>query len=126
MKQDKIEKRMKESLICEFYGKMRNKQRYEMMRLFYDEDLTLQEIADLRGITRQAVHSSIQRSNEKLAGYESVLGLVSRFRNIKRQVFDIDSKIAILIKENEDDRALTERLSGLRKELLEIEKQQRN
>ena len=53
-----------------------------MLEQYYGEDLSLSEIAENSGITRQGVHDSIKRATAELKQYEEKLGLLSRFSDI--------------------------------------------
>ena len=71
---------MKKDLsICKLndvYGKLLTAKQTEMIRQFYDDDLSLGEIAENEGITRQAAHDAINKGVTALRGYEAALGLV--------------------------------------------------
>ena len=67
---------------------MTKKQR-EFLQLHYEEDLSLREIAESFGITRQAVHDSIRSSEIALERYEKGLGLLSDFQRQRGMLTDI-------------------------------------
>ena len=48
-------------------------------------DLSLSEIADEQGITRQGVHDLIRRCDRTLLGYEEKLGLIAKFQKTKEK-----------------------------------------
>ena len=54
-----------------------------MIELYYNDDLSLSEIAENEGITRQGVRDSIKRAENQLLEMEEKLGLVRRFRDIR-------------------------------------------
>ena len=56
-------------------------------------DLSLSEIADERGISRQGVHDMLKRVGKILEGYESKLHLVEKFQDTKEKVKAIDSLV---------------------------------
>lgn len=62
----------------DFYGALLSEKTQEIMLLSLNEDMSLGEIASLKGISRQAVHDSIKRGEESLLRYESELKLASK------------------------------------------------
>ena len=52
----------------------------EILRLYYEEDFSLAEIAQQENITRQAVHDTVKRGVLILEEYEEKLKLAERFR----------------------------------------------
>ena len=66
--------------LLDFYGPLLTPHRQEVMRLYCEEDLSQQEIADQLSITRQGVFDAIAKSRRQLAEYEDQLGLVARYR----------------------------------------------
>ena len=78
-----------------------DKQR-DVMELYYCEDLSLSEIGNPMGITRQAVRSFIKRGEEILLNYEEKLGFAERLGKMQ-ECFNSISSAAQLV-ENEDIR----------------------
>lgn len=70
------------SLLLDFYGNLLPDKQLDMMEQYYGEDLSLSEIAENSGITRQGVHDSIKRAASELKQYEQKLGLIERFSDI--------------------------------------------
>ena len=68
------------SLIDTYSAVLTDKQR-NVLRLYYDDDLSLGEIAELEGITRQGVRDSIKRGEAVLLELESQLHFADRFSN---------------------------------------------
>ena len=75
-----MEARVELNYLLDFYGPLLTAHRQEIMRLYCEEDLSLQEIADQLDITRQGVFDAIDKSRRQLNGYEEKLGLVRRYR----------------------------------------------
>lgn len=65
------------ALLFDFYGPLLTDRQQELVRAYYQEDLSLGEIAEVAQISRQAVHDQIKRAELSLAEYESRLGLVA-------------------------------------------------
>ncbi|HIR56879.1 MAG TPA: YlxM family DNA-binding protein [Candidatus Gallacutalibacter pullicola] len=70
------------SYLLDFYSGLLTEKQREVMNYYYNDDLSLGEIAANEGITRQGVRDSIKRAETQLLELESQLGLVRRFREI--------------------------------------------
>lgn len=66
-------------LLLDFYGQLLSDRARETLELHFAEDMSLAEIADTDGISRQAVHDRVHRALESLESFESRLGLAERF-----------------------------------------------
>ncbi len=86
------------SLLMDFYGNLLPEKQRDMLEQYYGEDLSLSEIAQNSGITRQGVHDSIKRAANELERYEQKLGLILRFSDIT----DAANKIKALLNDNLD------------------------
>lgn len=76
-------KNMEISLLLDFYGDMLTDKQRDAVELYYNDDLSLAEIAENEGITRQGVRDSIKRAESQLLEMEDRLGLARRFRTMK-------------------------------------------
>lgn len=74
------------SLLLDFYGETLSEKQKEAMDLFYNGDLSLSEISEITGITRQGVRDRIIKSEQILTDLENKLGLASRFGNVSKTV----------------------------------------
>lgn len=82
-------KNLEMSYLMDFYGNLlRDKQR-EIMQMYYQEDLSLGEIASEYGITRQGVRDNIVRAEKELTNYEASLGLWKKFSRITENLAKI-------------------------------------
>ena len=77
-------KNMEIALLLDFYGEMLTEKQKDMVELYYNDDLSLSEIAENAGISRQGVRDSIKRAEGQLLEMEERLGLVRRFREMQR------------------------------------------
>ena len=66
----------------------------EIYEQFALEDLSLSEIAEMKGISRQGVHDLVKRCQKTLEGYEMKLHLVEKFLSVKEKVSKIDDTLA--------------------------------
>lgn len=76
-------KNLEVSFLLDFYGEMLTEKQREAVELYYFEDLSLAEIADNQGISRQGVRDAIKRSETLLFEMEDRLGLAKKFREIQ-------------------------------------------
>lgn len=81
---------IKQALLYDFYGELLTEHQKEIYEQFVLEDLSLGEIAQDRGISRQGVHDTIKRCEKTLEGYEAKLHLIQRFLTVKEKVHQID------------------------------------
>ncbi|MBQ4293160.1 MAG: DNA-binding protein [Lachnospiraceae bacterium] len=81
-----MEKTAYNAYLFDFYGELlgeKQKRLYEESRF---QDLSLSEIAELEGISRQGVHDLLKRTEMKLCEYEEKLRLVERFLRAKEKL----------------------------------------
>lgn len=85
------------SLLFDFYGELLTKRQKEVMELYYEENLSLSEIADEFSISRQGVHDALKNAEKALTGYEEKLGLVEKMQNSRQAIEAIDASIDQLV-----------------------------
>lgn len=78
--------------LFDIYGNLLNERESEIYKLFYEEDLSLQEIADNRGVSKSAIGNTIKTINKKLESYENKLEFLKKKKEIQKIVQDIDKK----------------------------------
>ncbi|NLB28941.1 MAG: hypothetical protein GX823_01745 [Clostridiales bacterium] len=74
------------TLLLDYYGGTLTAKQREYLDLYYNEDLSLSEIAEITGITRPGVHNIISRSRKKLIELERCTGIVERFLSIRSEL----------------------------------------
>ena len=77
------------SLLLDFYGEVLSEPQREAMDLFYNGDLSLSEIAEIAGITRQGVRDRLVKSEQIIRGLEEKLGLVAKFEQARHHIASI-------------------------------------
>lgn len=75
-----FEKDLKIGFLLDFYGDMLSERKRIVLDRYYNDDLSLSEIADEIGISRQGVRELIKKAEDELLFYEEKLGLAARFR----------------------------------------------
>lgn len=82
-------KNLEISYLLDFYGEMLTKKQHDFLIYYYDDDLSLSEIAENEGITRQGVRDSIKRAEQQLYDMEEKLGLAAKFSELKKNLGEI-------------------------------------
>lgn len=77
------------SLLLDFYGQMLTDRQFEMLDLHFNDDLSLSEISQQLGISRQGVHDNIKRGKATLFEYEQKLKLVEKFMQQRNQAVQV-------------------------------------
>ena len=85
-----MEKIVEQGLLYDFYGELLTRHQQEIYESVVYENLSLGEIAEAQGVSRQAVHDIVKRCDKTLLGYEEKLKLVARFESIKEKISQID------------------------------------
>lgn len=115
-----IEKLARMAMLYDFYGQLLTKRQQEMMEMFYSDDLSLSEIAQEYGISRQAVYDLLKRTEKVLEGYESRLWLVDKFEQQSRKITDIGELVSQAKKTKNLD--LLDKVSEIIQEINELER----
>ncbi|MBQ8781517.1 MAG: DNA-binding protein [Oscillospiraceae bacterium] len=75
-----IEKELQFCILLDFYGDMLTEKQRDVVDLYYNEDLSLSEIAEHENITRQGVRDSIKRGEQTMLELEEKFHLAERSR----------------------------------------------
>lgn len=87
------EKDFRVCLLLEYYGNMLTDRQREVIELYYNEDLSLQEISEHVFITRQGVRDLIVRGERVLFELEKKLEFMSNFGKAKDMIEQIQSDV---------------------------------
>lgn len=96
------------SLLLDYYGAFLTEKQAEILSMSADEDMSLAEIAETFGVSRQSVRASIVNASEKLENCEERLGLIER-----------DRKLRVLLS-GLDEAVLSENIDGIKKASADI------
>lgn len=86
-----MESKIRQGYLYDFYGELLNEHQKEIFEAYVFEDLSLKEIAEDEGISRQGVSDLIHRCTKTLEEYEAKLHLIEKFMKIKEKVDEIVS-----------------------------------
>jgi predicted DNA-binding protein YlxM (UPF0122 family) len=116
MKDPELDNLAKESLLYDFYGGLLTDKQREVMELYHEENYSIVEIAGELGVSKQAVHDNLKKTERILSDYEDKLGLVSKFvarSNALRTVrADVES-LKVMLAENEGMKDLSARIDEI-------------
>ncbi|MCQ2749529.1 MAG: DNA-binding protein [Clostridia bacterium] len=82
------------NLLLDFYGKLLTDKQREMYTLKYEDDLSITEIAEEFGISKQGVSDSINKTEKALNDYENKLHLVERYEALNEVIDELDTKLS--------------------------------
>lgn len=109
-----MEDRVEISLLMDFYGPLLTEKQNEILQWYYNDDLSLSEIAELNKTSRQAIHDLIKRCYKQLLSYESKLSLLQKSMNREKEIINfleyLKNKYSI---DNEDIIKYKEKLENL-------------
>ena len=105
---ERLEKSVEIGTLCAFYGGLLTQKQQDALRLHYEEDLSLGEIAEELDVSRQNVHELITRSAQKLRRYEETLGAARRAEETARML-----RQALQLVQSAADQAPAEAQTGL-------------
>ncbi|MBQ6058765.1 MAG: YlxM family DNA-binding protein [Clostridia bacterium] len=120
------EKNLEIAYLLDYYGGMLTDKQREVVDLYYNEDLSLAEIAEHAGITRQGVRDSIKRGEEQILEMEEKLGLVARIRSLEKtlnEILDLSEELERYAADNVYVRPLAELAKRIRKAADELNTQ---
>ncbi len=86
-----FEKNLNIGYLLDFYGELLSERKRSVMDMYYNEDLSLAEIASEVGISRQGARDIIKKSEEELFFFEEKLGLAARLKKVESCVSYLDS-----------------------------------
>lgn len=111
-----MEKNVKISILNQFYGKLLTQKQYEIINDYYNNDLSLSEIAENNHITRQAVRDILKKGEKKLFEYEEKLEFMKRMLNQEKKIEKVLAELT-KIQENDSDKEIAHVLESIKREL---------
>ena len=111
-----MEKNVKVSMLCEIYGKLLTKKQLEVLTDYYNNDLSLSEIAENNKITRQAVRDIIKKGENKLFELEEKLLFMKKMMEQEQKLQEVLNELS-KIEDTSSDKKIEKILNNVRKEL---------
>jgi len=81
------------SVLLDFYGELLTPKQAEALDLYYNQDLSLAEIAGDTGVSRQGVRAFIKQGEAHLMNFEEKLGMARRFAEITKLVEELEEEL---------------------------------
>ena len=114
---DTLEKKVEVSILCQIYGKLLTEKQFEFIDDYYNNDLSLSEIAENNNITRQAVRDVIKKGENKLFEFEEKLLIMKKMLKQEKQIQQIIEELN-KITDKSSDKKIEKILNNIRKELI--------
>ena len=112
-----MEKIVEIAVLFDYYGKLLSDKQYNVIDQHCNEDLSLKEIAELNGISKQGISDILSRAEKKLRFYEDELKLISKFDKINSSLKEIN---LLIEKSKIEDSSLQSILDTIQKKNNEI------
>lgn len=117
---EKMAKNLEISYLLDFYGRVLTEKQRDVMEQYYNDDLSLAEIAANFGISRQGVRDAIKRGEAILLDLEDKVGFAGRYCEVRRHVARIEELARDIRFENEEGYAPSEKVSRDAEEILSL------
>ena len=111
-----MEKKVEISMLWQIYGKLLTEKQYEYIDYYYNNDLSLSEIAENDSITRQDVRDIIKKGERKLFEYEEKLLFMKKTINQEQKIQQVLLNLT-KIQKNSSDKQISSILEEIKKEL---------
>lgn len=111
-----MEKKVEVSILLEIYGKLLTKKQLEILTDYYNNDLSLSEIAENNHITRQAVNDIIKKGENKLFDLEEKLLIMEKMMKQEKLLQEVFNELS-KIEDTSSDKQVEKILNHVRKEL---------
>jgi Uncharacterized protein conserved in bacteria len=107
-------------LLYDFYGGLLTEKQRQAMELYYLENWSLTEIAEKSGVSKQAVHDLIHRSERIIEDLEDKLGLLQRFMDQQEVLSQVSRKLQQVLALLPDDGMNHKMLTEIQQQILEL------
>lgn len=118
-----MEKNVEISVLCQIYGKALTKKQYEVLDDYYNNDLSLSEIAENNNITRQAVRDIIKKGENKLYELEENISLMKKTFTEEKVIHKIESQldeIEKLTSSCDNNKEVAKKVKDIKKQLSQL------
>ena len=110
------------SLLLDFYHGLLSEKQREYLRLYHEDNLSLAEIADIYGVSRQGVFDGVRKAENALKSYEAQLKLVASYKEQSRVIARLTEQIDSVISSHSDDAELASQLKEVIASLGELDR----
>ena len=114
-----MDKKIEISMLCQIYGKLLTEKQFDYINDYYNNDLSLSELAENYNITRQAARDNIKKGENKLFEYEEKLQIMKTTQRNEKKIEDILEQIT-KIQTNYSDKQIAKILENVKKQLTTI------
>lgn len=87
---------LERALLYDFYGELLSEKQRDAFDLYYNDDLSLAEIAEEWGTSRQNVRDALKKAESAMSDFEEKTGLVRRHKEMRIEVEALQSKLTEL------------------------------
>ena len=108
-----LEKNVSISILLDCYGTLLTERQFRIVDMYRNDDLSLGEIAELTGITRQGVSECIRKAEDALLSYEEKLGVYEKGREREKTVEEIRNVLSGLTGKCPEISGVLAKLDGL-------------
>ena len=115
-----MEKNVEISVLCQLYGTLLTEKQYEFLTDYYNNDLSLSEIAENNNITRQAVRDIIKKGENKLYEFEENISLLKKTLADEKIISKIEEELDEIKKLTNSNKEVTAKLNNIKKELKKL------
>lgn len=91
------DKTLEMAMLFDFFGDLLTEKQRSYFDLYYNDDLSLSEIAEQTDISRQGVRDVIMRAENILKEYESKTGIVARFMKMQADILRVEESVNHII-----------------------------
>jgi len=112
-----LEKTNRVNILFDFYGQLLKDRQKQFLEMYYRDDLTLSEIAELMDVSRQAVFDQLKRTENVLENYEEKLQLLAKHQ-------EREERLSHLLQIVESDQWDQDQIRSEIKELVQFELEQ--
>ena len=114
-----MKQNVKISMLNQIYGGLLTKKQKEIIEDYYNNDLSLSEIAENNEITRQAIRDVLKKSEKKLVEYEETLSIMEKNIEQEKKIEKIIKQLEE-IQKNSQNKEISKQLSNIQKELKKL------
>ncbi|MBR0104088.1 MAG: DNA-binding protein [Firmicutes bacterium] len=115
-----MEKILENTLLYDFYGELLTEKQRKLFEMHFYDDLSLGEIGDIEGISRQGVSRQLKRGEEALREYEDKLRLVEKFLKIKEKTEAMTVILEDIQREKPEESGKIDRLKGIASSIVDL------